>query len=104
MQPKTRFSRPIRRGLLHFGLISTLLLLAHSAIFAQVVRALLVGGGPTPQHNQIAIESNVRYLLRLLPPGAWKTVLFADGDPKTETVLFEQQQKDLKPGERVLAM
>jgi hypothetical protein len=89
---------------MHFGLISTFLLLAHSAVFAQVVRALLVGGGPGPEHNQIAIESNMRYLLRLLPPSAWKTVLFADGDPKTETVLFEQQQKELKPGERILVM
>src|SRR5690242_6015918 len=56
---------------------------------AQELRALMIGGGPNPEHNQIAIESNVRYLLRLLPKEASRTVLYADGDTKHETVLFE---------------
>jgi hypothetical protein len=67
-------------------------------------RALLVGGGPTHKSNQVAIESNVRYLLRLLPQDVQRTVLFADGDPKSETVLFEERAKDLKPGERLVAL
>lgn len=66
--------------------------------------ALLVGGGPTPEHNQIAIESNVRYLLKLLPTDAERTVLFADGDAQKETVLFEATEKPLKPAEQLLAL
>src|SRR5512143_1487833 len=66
--------------------------------------ALLVGGGPTPEHNQIAIESNLRYLLKLLPNGAERTVLFADGDREKETVLFEATAKPLKPAEHLLAL
>lgn len=67
-------------------------------------RAVLIGGGPDLEHNQVAIESNVRYLLKLLPPDASRTVLFADGDPKHETVLYESQAQDLKPSELVLAL
>src|SRR4029079_3276956 len=62
------------------------------------------GGGPNPKNNQVAIESNVRYMLRLLPSDAQRTVLFADGDPKAETVLYEERPKDLKPGERLVAL
>lgn len=67
-------------------------------------RALLVGGGPTAEHNQVAIESNVRYLLKLLPSDSERTVLFADGDRQKETVLFEATYKPLKPGEQLLAL
>ena len=39
------------------------------------LRVLIVGGGPALEHNQVAIESNVRYVTRLLPPGTPKTTL-----------------------------
>jgi hypothetical protein len=71
---------------------------------ADDLRALLVGGGPNPENNQVAIESNVRYLLRLLPPGAARTVLFADGDLKNATVVYEEPMKPLPESERVLAL
>ncbi len=57
------------------------------------LRVLIVGGGPDLDNNQVAIESNVRYLKRLLPIGTPRTVLFADGNPQSETVLFDQPQK-----------
>lgn len=43
------------------------------------LRTLIVGGGPDKAHNQFAIESNVRYVRRLLPPGTPTKTLFADG-------------------------
>lgn len=42
-------------------------------------RVLLVGGGPDPPDNEVAIESNVRYILRLVPPADPLRVLFASG-------------------------
>lgn len=86
-----------------FGLVGILLTLVMAAR-ADERRALMIGGGPNPKSNQIAIESNVRYLLRLLPADVKPTVLFADGDPKAQTVLFEDREKDLKPGERIVAL
>jgi hypothetical protein len=52
------------------------------------LRTLIVGGGPDRTHNQVAIESNVRYLGRLLPRTAQYRVLFADGDPESDNVQF----------------
>lgn len=52
------------------------------------LRALIVGGGPDLQHNQVAIESNVRYVDRLLPADANRRILFADGNPDSKTVLY----------------
>jgi len=52
------------------------------------IQALLVGGGPDLEHNQVAIESNVRYLDRILPTDAKRRVLFADGDRTTKSVLY----------------
>ncbi len=46
-------------------------------VFAQ--RVLMLGGGPDLAHNQAAIESNVRYVSRLLPANAAVRVLFTDG-------------------------
>lgn len=71
---------------------------------AQDLRVLMVGGGPNPKSNQVAIENNLRYLLRLLPPTTPRTVLFADGDPQAETVLFEEQERRLPDGERLLIL
>ncbi len=48
---------------------------------------LTVGGGPHPRMNQVAIESNVRYVHSLLPAAAAKSVLFADG-AQTESVVY----------------
>lgn len=53
------------------------------------LRVLLVGGGPDLQHNQVAIESNVRYLERILPPDSSRRVLFADGRRESRTVLYK---------------
>ncbi len=71
---------------------------------AATIRTLIVGGGPEAKHNQVAIESNVRYVLKLLPPASPKTVLFADGDTNASTVLYEQKTKDLPEGERICAL
>lgn len=53
------------------------------------LHALIVGGGPDLEHNQVAIESNVRYVDRLLPDDAQRRILFTDGNPKSKNVLFE---------------
>ena len=65
------------------------LLLCCSTGFAQTtpLRALLVGGGPEPEMNQFAIESNVKYVERLLGKAPHKT-LFADGQKTSATVQF----------------
>lgn len=58
--------------------------------------ALIVGGGPDIPHNQVAIESNVVYVRSLLPPSAATRILFADGNTKTEDVLYEgKKQREL---------
>jgi hypothetical protein len=62
--------------------------------------ALTVGGGPSPRMNQVAIESNVRYVHGLLPPGTRETVLFADGKTDTETVLYLDPPLTPAPAER----
>jgi hypothetical protein len=68
------------------------------------LRALIVGGGPEPEHNQVAIERNVHYVTRLLPAGAPRLTLFADGDPKSKTVLYEEQPREQSPGEHVFEL
>lgn len=52
------------------------------------IHALIVGGGPEPEYNQVAIESNVRYVQKLLPPNTHYTTLFADGDTHNATVNY----------------
>lgn len=52
------------------------------------LRTLLVGGGPDRAHNQVAIESNVRYVGRLLPARSLVHVLFTDGDARSENVQY----------------
>ena len=52
-------------------------------------RVLILSGGYDTKHNQVAIESNVRYVARLLPPGATTRVLFTDGSRTTKNVLYE---------------
>ena len=49
-------------------------------------RTLIVGGGPDQEHNQVAIESNVRYLGRIIPSGSPTRVLFTDGNPDSKNI------------------
>ncbi len=68
------------------------------------LRVVIVGGGPDPNNNQVAIESNVRYVCRLLPRGTVRTMLFADGNLQHATVLYDDDPKPRPVGERVLAL
>ena len=63
--------------------------LSAGAFAGAAPRVLVLGGGYDLSHNQAAIESNVRYLDRLLPKGAAERVLFADGRRQTKNVLCE---------------
>src|SRR5258706_3473475 len=83
-------------------LVSLFLILSPAG--AQDLRTLIVGGGPEAQHNQVAIESNVRYVLKSLPASTFRTVLFADGDPKAATVLYEAKTRELSEAERILGL
>ena len=72
------------------GLVAGLALIAPALAGRPPLHAVVLGGGPTPENNQVAIESNVRYVLRLLPPKGSTTVLFADGNRATKSVQFEK--------------
>src|SRR5579862_3913727 len=61
---------------------------------ASHLRVLIVGSGPDRKNNQVAIESNVRYVDHLLPAGASERVLFANGDPTTKDVLCENNRNE----------
>jgi hypothetical protein len=68
------------------------------------LRVLVVGGGPDPGHNQVAIERHVAYFARVLPAGTPRYTLFADGNPASKTVLYAEEPKELPPGERAFAL
>lgn len=51
-------------------------------------RALVLGGGPRAAMNQVAVEGNVRYFDKLLPPAVDRHVLFADGSRGTPSVQY----------------
>lgn len=68
------------------------------------LRAVILGGGPSAPQNQAAIESNVRYVASLLPPGTRSTILFADGKSDAETVQFEVEAQTQHAAERVFRM
>jgi hypothetical protein len=68
------------------------------------LRVLIVGGGPDLANNQVAIESNVRYVSKLLPSNALHTTLFADGDANHSTVLFDDDTHVLPIGEHILSL
>jgi hypothetical protein len=53
-----------------------------------------MGSGPNRKNNQVAIESNVRYVDHILPPGSSERVLFANGDPSAKDVLCENERKE----------
>ncbi len=57
-------------------------------LLAPATRTLVVGGGPSRRYNQVAIESNVRYLGRVMPKEWPLRVLFADGEAGNETVRY----------------
>ena len=60
---------------------------------------LTVGGGPDPEYNQVAIESNVRYVDSLLPAVSPRRTLFADGKATTADVLYRDETPAKSPGE-----
>src|SRR5579863_3295952 len=62
---------------------------------APSLHALIVGGGPDKSHNQIAIESNVRYVDRLLPHSTPRHILFADGDPSNQDVQYQDSSNGI---------
>ena len=66
------------------------------------LRVLTFGGGPHPEMNQVAIESNVRYVSSLLPPSVQHTVLFTDGGKDKPLVQFEVPPSKMTPGERIV--
>ncbi len=68
------------------------------------LRAVIVGGGPNLENNQCAIESNVRYLNRLLPAMTPRTTLFADGNADNPTVLYDTDPRNQPAGERILRL
>ena len=75
---------------------------AKAPVRLEPLRVLVVGGGPDLQNNQVAIESNVRYVGKLLPRGTERITLFADGNPQSATVLYEEDIHALPTGERLL--
>ena len=84
------------------GLLLPLAAMANLPQSALPPRVLMVGGGPNLAYNQVAIESNVRYVNKLLPKEAPRTTLFADGDANNATVLYEIDPRALPVGERIL--
>jgi hypothetical protein len=78
--------------MLHPVLLQVAALATAAATGAPPWRAVVVAGGPTPDMNQVAIEKNVRYFDRILPPVVDRRVLFADGKRETPTVQFLQRR------------
>jgi len=66
------------------------------------LRCVIFGGGPEPTHNQVAIESNVRYVHSLLSKRVDKTVLFADGSADSRTVQFLDTRTNAQKAIRTL--
>lgn len=71
---------------------------------APPLRALIVGGGPDPSYNQVAIENNVLYVNRLLPPGTMKRILFANGRPQTKDVQYTENGHDAYRASRITGL
>jgi hypothetical protein len=66
--------------------------------------ALIIGGGPNIQNNQVAIESNIRYVERILPRNATRTVLFGDGKRESKIVQYLEKGEELAPEELALRL
>ncbi len=75
---------------------------AHAPAAELPLRVLIVGGGPNLINNQVAIESNVRYVEKLLPPTTPRTTLFADGNANHATVLYDDDLRAQPIGEQLL--
>src|SRR5690348_7372731 len=58
------------------------------------MNVLIVGGGPDKEYNQVGIESNVRYVHSLLPVTSTVHVLYANGDPGSRIVQYEDDNGD----------
>ncbi len=117
MRTQTCFNRAnrgvlIRRATIAICVVAASILMLRPAAQAHVLAlfrsrplsVIIVGGGPTPDHNQVAIESNVRYVTRLLPPDAHLSTLFADGDVNNASVLYVDDVKSLPASEQALAL
>lgn len=61
-------------------------------LLAPALQTLVIGGGPNPQYNQVAIESNVRYMGKIVRPDSPFRVLFADGSLTTKSVLYMNEK------------
>lgn len=98
--------RPNRLRLPTLALLLGLVLAAWHPAAARnlALRAVLIGGGPDPQHNQVAIERNVYYVSHLLPSDAPRFVLFTNGDPESRTVLYEEPAAERSRGERAFRL
>ncbi len=87
-----------------FGLVCAGLLLSGGSVHAtdarlvDPLRVVILGGGPSLEYNQVAIESNVRYVHKLLPQGTIQTTLFADGDANHASVLYDEDAGKLSNG------
>jgi hypothetical protein len=66
--------------------LSLLLLMPLSVLADDALKAVIVGGGFDSDHNPVAIESNVRYVKRILPQNASCRVLFANGRSNSRIV------------------
>ncbi len=87
------FANSCRAALLVAVLLPSSLAADPSVPAAQTpLRALIVSGGYDVKHNQAAIESNVRYVSRLLPKTTAARVLYADGHPTSKNVLCEDDR------------
>ena len=57
-------------------------------LIVPALQVLVIGGGPNPQYNQVAIESNVRYMGKIVKPDSPFRVLFADGNLASKSVQY----------------
>ena len=80
------------------------LLLAAPALAAPPppLRAVLIGGGPEPAYNQVAIESNIRWMDTLLPAATTRTILFCDGRVDTPIVQYARTASNAEAVMRML--
>ncbi len=69
-------------------------------LLAPAARFLIIGGGPNPANNQVALEFNVQYTARVMPDKASYRVLFADGNPLTASVRYTPEGKTPGSGDQ----
>ncbi len=53
-------------------------------------RVLIVGGGPNPEYNQVAIENNVRWVDTLVPRKLSRSILYCDGKAQGPVVQISE--------------